>query len=103
MILLILFQEQKLTLASGTIPDISTFVFNVTGGYTISKRSTGSSLAVTVTTALEKKESCKYVDAGVAAFVYTKGSLSVAGTLNYGDGTCDNSAVVTICAPFLFK
>jgi hypothetical protein len=89
---------KTVTLASGTPPDISTFVFNVTGGYTISNSNTGESLAVTVTTPLEKKESCKYVDAGVAAFVYTKGSLDIAGTLNYGDGTCDNSAVVTIGA-----
>jgi hypothetical protein len=86
------------TLASGTPPDISTFVFNVTGGYTITNVNTGESLAVTVTTPLEKKEACKYVDAGVAAFVYTKGALTVDGTLNYGDGTCDNSAVVTIGA-----
>jgi hypothetical protein len=89
---------KTVTVASGSLTDISTFIFNVTGGYTISNTNTGESLAVTVTTPLEKKESCKYVDAGVAAFVYTKGSLTVGGTLNYGDGTCDNSAVVTIGA-----
>src|SRR5579862_1233526 len=88
--------SKTVTLASGSLTDISTFVFNITGGYTIANDHTGETLTATVTTPLEKKESCKYVDAGVAAFVYTKGSLTVDGTLNYGDGTCDNSAVITI-------
>jgi hypothetical protein len=86
------------TLASGSLTDISSFVFNVTGGYTISNVNSGETLSATITTPLEKKETCRYVDAGVAAFVYTKGSLTVDGTLNYGDGTCDNSAVITIGA-----
>ncbi|HEY4877118.1 MAG TPA: hypothetical protein VIH86_16180 [Puia sp.] len=89
---------KTITLASGTPPDISTFVFNVVGGYTISNTNTGETLTATITTPLEKKETCQYVDAGVVTFIYTKGSLTVDGTLNYGDGTCDNSAVITIGA-----
>jgi hypothetical protein len=90
---------KTVTLTSGSLTDISTFVFSVIGGYTISNAHTGETLTATVTTPLEKKQSCKYVDAGVVAFVYKKGTtLTVAGTLNYGDGTCDDSAVITIDA-----
>jgi hypothetical protein len=85
-------------LASGTVTDITTFVFNITGGYSITNSNTGESLTASVTTPLEKKETCKYVDAGVLTFVYSKGSLMVDGTFNYGNGTCDNTAVITIGA-----
>jgi hypothetical protein len=72
--------------------------FSITGGYTISNTNTGESLTATVTTPLIKAITCKHIISGILAFAYTKGSLSLNGTLNYGDGTCDNSAVVTIGA-----
>ncbi len=88
--------SKTVTLASGSLTDISTWVFNISGGYTITNNNTSENLTASVTTPLEKKIACKFIDAGVLAFVYTKGSLTVDGTLNYGDGTCDNSAVISI-------
>ncbi len=71
--------------------------FDITGGYTISNTNTGESLTATVTTPLLKKLSCEYIVSGIIGFVYTKGSaITVNGTLDYGDGTCDNSAVIAI-------
>jgi len=82
------------------LPIDTTFLnntFNITGGYTISNTNTGESLTATVNTPLLKKLSCQYIVSGVIGFAYTKGSaISVNGTLDYGDGTCDNTAVVTI-------
>jgi hypothetical protein len=87
--------SKTVTLVSGSISDISTLVFNITGGYSISD-SYGESLTATVSTPLERKETCLFVDKGITSFKYTKGSASVNGTLDYGDGTCDNSALITI-------
>jgi hypothetical protein len=83
------------TSSDNTPSDISSLVFTATGGYSISS-SYGESLTATVTTPLERKETCLYVDKGVTSFKYTKGSVSVNGTVDYGDGTCDNSALITI-------
>ena len=86
---------KTVSIASGSVADITTLVFNVTGKYNISS-SYGDALAVTATTPLEKKVVCKYIDKGVLSFNYTKNSSTVSGTLDYGNGTCDNKALVTI-------
>jgi hypothetical protein len=86
---------KTVALVSGSIANISSLVFNVTGNYQISS-SYGESLAATITTPLEKKVTCKYIDKGVVSFKYTKNTASVNGTLDYGSGTCDDQALVTI-------
>jgi hypothetical protein len=89
---------KTISLASGSIINVSGLVFNITGNYKIGS-SYGDTLAVTVTTPLEKKVTCQYVDQGVISFDYTKNTDSVSGTLDYGSGTCDDQALLTI-GPF---
>jgi hypothetical protein len=88
---------KTVSIASGSVTNVSSLVFNVTGNYKISS-SYGDSLAATITTPLEKKVTCKYIDQGVVSFTYTKNTASVSGTLDYGSGTCDDQALVTIGA-----
>ena len=66
-------------------------VYSVTGSHTV-KNPAGKTRTVTITEALEKKATCHNV---------TKGKMKVQGPthfaiLDYGDGTCDNVATVTI-------
>jgi len=68
---------------------------NITGGYTVTN-SSGASLVATVTTPLVRQLSCRYIVSGVLGFVYTSSSTTVDGSLNYGDGTCDNVASLTV-------
>ncbi len=86
----------SLLIPPSNILDPTTFVFNVTGGYTISNTTTGETLTANVTTPLERKETCAHVDKGIVSFKYTATNISVNGTLDYGDGTCDDSALITI-------
>jgi len=86
-----------LLIPPSNILDPTSFVFNITGGYSISN-SFGESLTATITTPLERKQTCKHVDSGIVSFKYTKGTASVNGTLDYGNGTCDDSALITIGA-----
>ncbi|MBS1946485.1 MAG: hypothetical protein JST47_01850 [Bacteroidetes bacterium] len=85
----------SVTSSDNNLLDASSLVFSITGNYSISS-SYGANLAATVTSPLERKATCHYVDKGVVAFKYTSPSISVNGTLDYGNGTCDNSALVTI-------
>lgn len=82
---------------SGTPSNTASLVFNITGGYSISS-SYGESLTATVTTPLVRNGTCKNIVQGITSFKYTKGSASVNGTLDYGNGTCDNTALITIGA-----
>ncbi len=86
---------KTIAVSAGSVGDVSSLVFSVTGGYKISS-SYGDSLTASITTPLERKITCRYIDQGVVSFTYTKGSSSVSGTLDFGDGTCDDSAIVTI-------
>jgi len=86
---------KTVSIASGSVASINGLVFNVTGNYAISS-SYGDSLTATITAPLEKKVSCAYIDKGVISFMYTKNADSLKGTLDYGTGTCDNQALVTI-------
>jgi hypothetical protein len=69
--------------------------FDITGNYTITNAS-GASLTATISTPLLRQLTCPFIVSGVTAFVYTSGSLVVDGTLDYGNGVCDNKALVTI-------
>jgi hypothetical protein len=75
---------------------LSTYVFSVVGNYTITNNVTGETLSAKVTTPLVKDETCPYIVSGTDSFTYTKGSITVNGTFDYGSGTCDNAATVTI-------
>jgi hypothetical protein len=89
--------SKMVTLASGTFTVPSSWVFNITGGYGIGS-SYGDTLTASVTTPLVHPVSCKHVVSGIVGFTYTKGSASLHGTLDYGNGTCDSTALITIGA-----
>ena len=86
---------KTISLAGGSVADVSSLVFNVTGNYRVGS-SYGDSLSATITTPLEKKVSCPQIDQGIVSFIYTKNTASVNGTLDYGNGTCDDQALITI-------
>jgi hypothetical protein len=65
--------------------------FSMTGGSTTAS-SAGNSLSVSTTAALVKQAGCKNIVSGIQSFTYN----AVSGTLNYGDGTCDNLAVLQV-------
>ncbi len=67
--------------------------FSITGN-SVTTSSTGNSLAVTITTPLVKNATCHNISAGVEQFTYN----SISGSLNFGSGTCDNTALLTIGA-----
>jgi hypothetical protein len=87
--------SKTVAFVSGSPSNVASLVFNVTGGYSISD-SYGESLKATVTTPLVREGSCKHIVQGITSFTYTKGSASVNGTLDYGNGACDNLALITI-------
>ncbi|OQP66836.1 hypothetical protein A3860_00245 [Niastella vici] len=70
---------------------ISDDVFSWTGGFT-SSSSAGKSLTVSITSPLVKSMSCKNIVSGVQTFTYNV----ISGSINYGDGTCDNQATLTV-------
>ena len=88
--------SKTVTLApGGSITTPSSLIFNLTGGYGIGS-SYGDTLTATVTTPLVHPASCKHVVSGIVSFKYTKGSASLNGTVDYGNGTCDSTALITI-------
>lgn len=78
------------TAGAGT-PTFNDDVFSLTGSGTTTS-SAGNSLTISITTPLVKIVECKNIVSGVQAFTYN----SISGTLNYGDGTCDNLATLII-------
>jgi hypothetical protein len=77
------------TLGASTAGYFGDDAYSVTGGSTFSTAG-GPSLVSTISTPLTKVFSCPYIGAGVISFTYNSGS----GTLDFGNGTCDNSAVL---------
>jgi hypothetical protein len=92
---------------SGTISKVGTKVVEVTAGsdtdtYTDDEITTtgsstftaadGSVMSMTITTPLVKPAECRYIASGIKE--YTKDDVT--STLNYGDGTCDDQATLTI-------
>ncbi len=69
-------------------------VFSITGGGTTGS-SAGNTLTTSITTALVKATACHNVSAGVTQFTYN----NISGSLNFGNGTCDNLATLTV-GPF---
>ena len=65
--------------------------FSLTGSGTTTS-SLGNSLTVNITTPLVKKATCANVVSGVEQFTYN----NINGTLDFGDGSCDNLALLTI-------
>ena len=76
-----------------TVP--SSWIFDISGGYGIGS-SYGDTLTASVTTPLVHPVSCPHVVSGIVSFTYTKGSSSLKGTLDYGNGNCDSTALITI-------
>jgi hypothetical protein len=76
--------------------DITDDVYSVTGNSSFSN-SYGATLVCNISTPLVKPVICHNVTAGVISFVYDD---VVNGTLDFGDGTCDNQATLKIGANF---
>ena len=74
--------------------DISDDVYAVSGNSSFSTPN-GSSLVCNITTPLVRAVSCHNVSSGVISFVYNQ---VVNGSVDFGDGTCDNQAVLTVGA-----
>ena len=78
------------TAGAGT-PSFLDDSFSLTGSGTTTS-SLGNSLTVNITTALVKKATCANVVSGIEQFTYN----NINGTLDFGDGSCDNQALLTI-------
>ena len=80
------------TAGASTPFDISDDVYAISGNSAFSS-SDGSSLVLNVTTPLVRNFTCLNITQGVVAFVYNQG---ISGTIDFGDGTCDNSATLKV-------
>jgi hypothetical protein len=67
-------------------------VYNVTGQYSLGS-SAGNNITAEITTPLVKDFSCGNFVSGVVSFTYDS---IIRGALDYGTGTCDNQATLTI-------
>jgi hypothetical protein len=81
-----------MTAGSSTPFDISDDVYNITGNSSFSA-SDGSNIVWTITTPLVKAIACPYIKQGVVGFSYNQ---TLNGTIDFGDGTCDNKATISI-------
>jgi len=68
------------------------YVFAITGAHSYASF-TGKTLTDSITTPLVKQVTCKNISAGTVAFTYNG---TIKGTLDYGSGTCDSLATITI-------
>jgi hypothetical protein len=80
------------TAGASTPFDISDDVYAVSGNSAFSS-SDGSSLVLNVTTPLVRNFTCLNITQGVVSFVYNQG---ISGTIDFGDGACDNSATLKV-------
>ena len=80
------------TAGASTPFNISDDVYAVSGNSAFSS-SDGSSLVLNITTPLVRNFTCLNITQGVVAFVYNQG---ISGTIDFGDGTCDNSATLNV-------
>jgi hypothetical protein len=85
-----------MTAGSTTPYNITDDVYSVSGNSSFSD-SYGSSLVCNITTPLIKPVICHNVTAGVISFVYDN---AVNGTVDFGDGSCDNQATLKIGTTF---
>ena len=65
--------------------------YAITGSFS-NANSEGKSVSGTITTALVKTFTCKNIVSGVIQFTHN----GISGTLDFGNGTCDNAAVITV-------
>jgi hypothetical protein len=65
-------------------------VYLTTGSWQINKKN-GTIITAVITTPLRKEFACRYLVSGVIALAKD----DVSGTLDFGDGTCDNVAIFT--------
>jgi hypothetical protein len=80
------------TAGASTPFNISDDVYAISGNSAFSS-SDGSSLVLNITTPLVRNFTCLNITQGVVAFVYNQG---VSGTIDFGDGTCDNTATLKV-------
>jgi hypothetical protein len=80
------------TAGASTPFDISDDVYAITGNSAFSS-SDGSSLVLNVTTPLVRNFTCLNITQGVVSFVYDQG---ISGTIDFGNGTCDNTAELKV-------
>lgn len=81
-----------MTAGASTPFDISDDVYSITGNSSFSA-SDGSNIVWTINTPLIKAISCPFIKQGVVGFVYNQ---SLNGTIDFGDGACDNAATITV-------
>ncbi len=80
------------TAGAGTPFDLSDDVYAISGNSAFSA-SDGSSLVLNTNTPLIRTFTCLNITQGVVAFVYNQ---SINGTIDFGDGSCDNTATLTV-------
>jgi hypothetical protein len=80
------------TAGASTPFDISDDVYAISGNSAFSS-SDGSSLVLNITTPLVRNFTCLNITQGVVAFVYNQG---ISGTIDFGNGTCDNIATLKV-------
>ena len=80
------------TAGASTPFDMSDDVYAISGNSAFSS-SDGSSLVLNVTTPLVRNFTCLNITQGVVSFVYNQ---DISGTIDFGDGTCDNSATLKV-------
>ncbi len=79
--------------AGATTPyDISDDVYSITGNSSFSAAD-GSNIVWTISTPLIKAINCPYIKQGVVGFSYNQ---TINGTIDFGDGTCDSNATITV-------
>ena len=66
-------------------------VYLITGSWTTTKRN-GKTISTTITTPLRRELACKFIGSGVKEFEKEDRTAS----LDFGDGTCDNKAILTL-------
>jgi hypothetical protein len=81
-------------------PTLLDDVYNITGKHSFASSASGKSLvdSIGASAPLVVEGSCQHIVSGIINFVYTDGSTSLAGTFDYGSGTCDNKATIKIGA-----
>jgi hypothetical protein len=79
------------TAGQSTPSDFSDDVYSITESHTCIS-STNQTLQDSVTTPLVKAYVCKWVSSGILSFSYN----SIGGNINFGDGTCDSLATITV-------
>jgi hypothetical protein len=72
--------------------DFTDDAFSITGNSSFSA-SDGTSLVCQITSPLTRSFDCTYVSEGIVSFTYDG---TVKGTVDFGDGTCDNHATLAI-------